>query len=225
MTDALIRLRHVSRTFPGPAPVTALDDIDLTVERGDYVSIVGPSGSGKSTLLNVIGLLDQPSAGEYVLDDVSTTALTADERARMRARSIGFVFQSFHLVSSRSVLENVRLGMLYNRVPRGEREERARRVVTRLGLAERCGFLPPTLSGGERQRVAIARALVSSPPLLLADEPTGNLDGRTSDEVMGVLDELHAEGLTLVVITHDPQVADRATRSIRIERGRLEELR
>ncbi len=225
MTAPLIRLDAVSRTFAGRTAVQALRAVDLTVGRGDYVSVVGPSGSGKSTLLNVLGLLDQPSSGEYELDGAATTGLDGAARARLRARSIGFVFQSFHLLPSRSVLENVLLGMLYSGAPRHEREGRAREVLSRLGLVHRLDFDPTVLSGGERQRVAIARAVASSPAVLLADEPTGNLDATTSGEVMDIFDELSASGLTLLVITHDESVARRAGRSIRIRDGRLEQVR
>ncbi|MFG6446539.1 ABC transporter ATP-binding protein [Microbacterium sp. P07] len=225
MSAPLLRLAGVARSFSGPTEVRALTGIDLSVDRGEYLSIVGPSGSGKSTLLNILGLLDQPTAGEYTLDGTDTTLLDPGERNRLRAREIGFVFQSFHLLASRSALDNVLMGMLYNRTPRHERQERARRVLSRLGLGHRTDFLPPVLSGGERQRVAIARAIAAAPAVLLADEPTGNLDGETSEEVLSIFDELHHDGLTLLVITHDEQVARRAARSIRITEGRLEEIR
>ena len=220
----LVQLRDVTRSFPGPPEVQALKGINLTVERGDYVSIVGPSGSGKSTMLSILGLLDRPSVGEYPLDGVLTSSLDEDSRAAVRARRIGFVFQAFHLMSRRTVLDNVLMPMLYSGVPRAEREERARAALERVGLGGRTGFLPGLLSGGERQRVAVARAVVSRPSLLLADEPTGNLDRRTSDEVMDLFDELRADGLTLIVITHDDAVAARASRRVRIADGRLSEV-
>lgn len=220
----LVQLRDVTRSFPGPPEVQALKGINLTVERGDYVSIVGPSGSGKSTMLSILGLLDRPSVGEYHLDGVLTSSLDEDSRAAVRARRIGFVFQAFHLMSRRTVLDNVLMPMLYSGVPRAEREDRARAALERVGLGGRTGFLPGLLSGGERQRVAVARAVVSRPSLLLADEPTGNLDRRTSDEVMDLFDELRADGLTLVVITHDDAVAQRASRRVRIADGRLSEV-
>jgi putative ABC transport system ATP-binding protein len=222
MTEPLIRLRGVSRLFRAPGEVTALDAVDLDIGRGEYVSVVGASGSGKSTLLNVLGLLDSPTSGEYELASVATSRLDARERAEMRARSIGFVFQSFHLMAARSVLENVKVGMLYNRVPRAERDDRAREVLDRLGLSHRLDFRPPLLSGGERQRVAVARAIACAPDVLLADEPTGNLDAATTDEVLRIFDELHRDGLTLMVITHDERVAARATRGVRIAGGRVE---
>jgi len=220
----LVEFRDVTRSFPGPPEVQALKAATLTVEAGDYISIVGPSGSGKSTMLNLLGLLDRPSVGEYRLAGSLTGDLTDDERAAVRARFIGFVFQSFHLLPRRSVLDNVLMPMLYSGVPRQEREARARAALTRVGLGHRIDFFPNSLSGGERQRVAVARAVVSSPQLLLADEPTGNLDQRTSGEVMELFEELNADGLTLIVITHDDAVARRAGRSIRIADGRLTEL-
>ncbi|MFJ4252178.1 ABC transporter ATP-binding protein [Microbacterium sp. NPDC090003] len=224
MSTALVELRDVTRSFPGPPEVQALKGVNLEAAAGDYISIVGPSGSGKSTMLNLLGLLDRPSVGEYRLAGSLTGDLSDDERAAVRARFIGFVFQAFHLMPRRTVLDNVLMPMLYSGVPRGERESRAREALDRVGLGHRIEFLPNSLSGGERQRVAIARAVVSGPQLLLADEPTGNLDQTTSGEVMELFEELNDDGLTLIVITHDPAVAARARRSIRIADGRLSEL-
>ncbi|MGN7967246.1 ABC transporter ATP-binding protein [Microbacterium sp. 22179] len=224
MNTALVELRDVTRSFPGPPEVQALKGVNLKADAGDYISIVGPSGSGKSTMLNLLGLLDRPSVGEYRLAGSLTGDLTDDERAAVRARFIGFVFQAFHLMPRRSVLDNVLMPMLYSGVPRREREARARDALKRVGLGHRIEFFPNSLSGGERQRVAIARAVVSGPKLLLADEPTGNLDQTTSGEVMELFEELNDDGLTLIVITHDPVVARRARRSIRIADGRLSEL-
>ncbi|MFF2634084.1 ABC transporter ATP-binding protein [Microbacterium sp. NPDC058021] len=223
MSGPLLELRDVTRSFPGPPEVQALKGVNLEVGRGDYVSIVGPSGSGKSTMLNLLGLLDRPSVGEYRIDGTVTGTLSEDERAAVRARRIGFVFQSFHLMPRRTVLDNVLMPMLYSGVPRRERESRARRTLDRVGLSHRTDFLPTRLSGGERQRVAVARAVVSTPSVLLADEPTGNLDAATSEEVMELFDDLRADGLTLVVITHDTAVASRADRRVRIADGRLTE--
>jgi len=223
VTDALLELRDVTRSFAGPPEVQALKGVNLRIGRGDYVSIVGPSGSGKSTMLNMLGLLDRPSVGEYRIDGVVTGTLTENERAAVRARRIGFVFQSFHLMPRRTVLDNVLMPMLYSGVPRHERERRARDTLERVGLGHRLDFLPTILSGGERQRVAVARAVVSTPSVLLADEPTGNLDAATSEEVMELFDDLRADGLTLVVITHDSAVAARADRRVRIADGRLSE--
>ena len=218
-----IELRDVTRSFPGPPEVQALKGVSISVAEGEYVSIIGPSGSGKSTMLNLLGLLDRPTVGEYRLGGVLTSTLSEDERAALRARQLGFVFQAFHLMSRRSVLENVQLPMLYNGTPRAERESRAREALDRVGLNHRIGFLPGTLSGGERQRVAVARAVASRPRVLLADEPTGNLDETTSAEIMDLFEELHADGLTLLVITHDGTVARRASRRIRISDGRVSE--
>nr|WP_052104912.1 ABC transporter ATP-binding protein [Cellulomonas bogoriensis] len=220
----VLDLRGVTRTFPGPPPVTALSDVDLRVGRGEYVSIVGPSGSGKSTLLHLLGLLDRPTGGEYVLDGVETGAASEDDRARLRGGRIGFVFQSFHLLPQRSVLDNVLLATLYSGVPRAERRPRALAALDRVHMSHRLDFMPPVLSGGERQRVAVARAVVTSPQVLLADEPTGNLDSENSAGVLDLFDELHADGLTLVVITHDAAVSARAQRRVRIADGTLTEL-
>lgn len=221
---AVVDLVGVSRSFPGPPRVDALREVSLRVDPGEYVSIIGPSGSGKSTLLNILGLLDRPTSGEYLLDGVPTGSASESVRSGLRGGRIGFVFQSFHLLPRRTVLDNVLLATLYSGVPRGEREERARTALERVHLTHRTTFHPTTLSGGERQRVAVARAIVAAPHLLLADEPTGNLDSTNSAEVMDLFDELHADGLTLAVITHDPVVSARAQRRVRIADGRLEEL-
>jgi putative ABC transport system ATP-binding protein len=220
----VVELRQVSRQFPGPPVVDALRAVDLRVDQGDYISIVGPSGSGKSTLLNVLGLLDRPTSGEYLLDGKPAGTASEGERARLRAHRIGFVFQSFHLLPQRTVLDNVVLATMYGGVPWARRRVRAAAALERVGLSHRIGFLPTTLSGGERQRVAVARALVTEPHLLLADEPTGNLDSASSAQVLALFDELHADGVTLAVITHDLAVSARAARRVRIEDGRLEEV-
>ena len=220
----VVELVDVTRSFPGPPEVQALKSINLRIESGDYLSIVGPSGSGKSTMLNLLGLLDRPSVGEYFLDGASTGSLDEEQRAALRGGKVGFVFQAFHLLPHRTVLENVMVAMLYSGVPRNEREKRARTALERVGLGARMGFKPSTLSGGERQRVAVARAVVSEPRLLLADEPTGNLDATTSGEVMDLFEELNADGLTLMIITHDGAVSSRAHRRIRIADGTLTEI-
>jgi putative ABC transport system ATP-binding protein len=220
-----IDLRGLTRSFPGDPPVVALHPTDLVLEEGDYLSIVGPSGSGKSTLLNLLGLLDRPSAGEYLLDGEPSHTVGERRRTALRAGRIGFVFQAFHLLPHRTVLENVVLATIYAGVPRAERVPRAVAALERVHLGHRLTFRPTTLSGGERQRVAVARAVVTNPRLLLADEPTGNLDSRTSGEVLDLFDELHADGLTLAIITHDDDVAARAQRSVRITDGHLEVLR
>lgn len=224
MTPAapLIELDDVVKSFPGPPAVEVLHRTSLRIDAGGYATIVGPSGSGKSTLLNLLGLLDRPTRGDYRFDGASTSDLSDEERARLRARSIGFVFQSFHLLPERTVLENVLLSTLYSGVPRGERLAAAERAIDRVGLRHRAGFTPATLSGGERQRVAVARATMASPRLLLADEPTGNLDRTTSGQVMELFEELNADGMAVVVITHDAAVASRARRIIRLVDGTVE---
>ncbi|WP_145828999.1 ABC transporter ATP-binding protein [Streptomyces sp. T12] len=223
--DTVIHLQGVRRTFDGDPPVHALRDIDLTVTRGEHLSIVGPSGSGKSTLLNVLGLLDRPTGGDYWLDGVATTRLGDLERTALRGSRIGFVFQSFHLLPYRTIDENVMLAETY-RFPRSGRDrrsraERARQALDRVGLSHRLGYRPDRLSGGERQRVAIARALMSEPALLLCDEPTGNLDTKNTESVLGLFDELQHQGMTLLVITHDEAVSRRAGTVVRISDGRL----
>jgi putative ABC transport system ATP-binding protein len=204
--------------------VHALHPADLAVGSGDYLSVVGPSGSGKSTLLNLLGLLDKPTEGEYLLDGIPTANAGERERAALRAGHIGFVFQAFHLMPHRTVLENVLLATLYSGVPRAERRERALAALDRVGLSHRIDFVPTVLSGGERQRTAVARAVVAQPRVLLADEPTGNLDSESSESVLNLFDELHAGGLTLLVITHDDEVSARAQRRVRIADGYLREI-
>ncbi|MEY2443592.1 MAG: putative transport system ATP-binding protein [Ilumatobacteraceae bacterium] len=223
-TCPVVSMCAVSRSFPGSPPVLAVHDIDLQIHSGDYVSIVGPSGSGKSTLLHIIGLLDQPTSGTYLLDGSDTTSTSERERARLRGTRIGFVCQAFHLLPYRTVLENVALGVVYAGAPRRGRAEKAMAMLDRVGMGHRRHASPSTLSGGERQRVAIARALLGEPSLLLADEPTGNLDSASTAGVLEVFDELHADGITVAVITHDIQVSSRAKRSVRIVDGKLEEL-
>jgi putative ABC transport system ATP-binding protein len=219
----VLEMVGIERTFPGDPPVEVLKGLDLIVMAGDYVAIVGPSGSGKSTLLNLIGLLDRPTGGTYAIDGVETSTLGEGDRAGVRGSKIGFVFQSFHLLSHRSALENVMLAELYNRRPRAGRVDRARAALTRVGLEHRVDFEPTRMSGGERQRVAIARALVSEPSLLLCDEPTGNLDSANTESVLELFDDLRREGLTLLTITHDYVVSERAGRVITMRDGRFED--
>ena len=217
----VLELVKIGRSFGAEPVVNALIDIDLTLERGDWLSITGPSGAGKSTLLNIIGCLDRPTSGVYRIDGIDTTTLTDDERAGLRSQRIGFVFQSFHLLPYRTVLENVMLAEVYRKQSHRGREARAMAAIQRVGLAHRANFLPLKLSGGEKQRVAIARALVSQPSLLLCDEPTGNLDSTNSASILDFFAELNRDGLTLAIVTHDPNVADRASRKVRIVDGRL----
>ncbi|RIJ67002.1 ABC transporter ATP-binding protein [Nakamurella silvestris] len=220
----VVELIGVGRTYPGPPEVSAVREVNLVIEPGDYLSIVGPSGSGKSTLLHLLGLLDRPTAGQYLLDGRDVAGLGQGARAAARGGRIGFVFQAFHLLGRRSVLDNVMLSMLYQGVPRSQRRPRALAALDRVGLSARTDFLPTQLSGGERQRVAIARALSGEPSLLLADEPTGNLDQANAAGVMDLFDELHRSGLTLAVITHDEDVSRRAQRRVRISDGELSAL-
>ena len=222
-TPWVLELNKVGRRYGSEPVVEALVDVDLGVERGEWLSITGPSGAGKSTLLNVIGCLDHPTSGSYFFDGIDTSQLTDGQRAGLRARRIGFVFQSFRLLPYRSVLENVMLAEVYRRRPQAGREARALAAIERVGLLHRADFLPTKLSGGEQQRVAIARALVGSPSLLLCDEPTGNLDSKTSGDLLNLFTKLNQEGLTLVVVTHDENVANRAGRRVHIVDGRLTE--
>lgn len=215
----VVEMRGISKTYRANPPVLALRECDLRIGRGDYVAIMGPSGSGKSTLLNVLGLLDEPSTGEYRLDGEQTSGLSERARSGLRAYLIGFVFQAFHLVGYRTAVENVETGLLYQKVGRKERERRAIEVLGQVGLTERMWATPTQMSGGERQRVALARALVRRPALVLCDEPTGNLDTATGAQVLELIDELHREGLTVVVITHDHEVAGRAQRIVEIRDG------
>ncbi|MDH5372888.1 MAG: ABC transporter ATP-binding protein [Acidimicrobiia bacterium] len=224
MNLPVVLLESVSRTFEGTPPVHALRSVDLSIEQGEYISIMGPSGSGKSTLLNVLGLLDEPTSGSYVLDGVDVRAAVDSERTALRGRKIGFVFQAFHLLRHRSVVENVMTALLYNGYPRKERRRAAETALERVGMGHRMTQTPDTLSGGERQRVAIARAIVSEPSLLLADEPTGNLDTQTSESVLAVFDDLRRDGLTLIVVTHDPQVSAHAERQVGMIDGIMTEV-
>ena len=224
MTTPVVELRGVSRTFDRDPPVHALSGVDLTIWPGEWLAIVGPSGSGKSTLLNVLGLLDRQTEGTYRLNGVDVSELDDLARAGLRGRRIGFIFQAFHLLPHRSVLENVMLAELYIGAPRRGRQQRALAALERVGLLERADFLPTRLSGGQRQRAAIARALMGEPSLLLCDEPTGNLDTKSAANVLDILGQLSRDGLTLVVITHDEQVAARADRRVRMVDGVLWEM-
>ncbi|GAA1538833.1 ABC transporter ATP-binding protein [Streptomyces albidochromogenes] len=219
----VIEFRQVGLTYPGPPPVEAFRPGDLVVRKGEFITVVGPSGSGKSTFLNIAGLLDTPTRGSFLLDGIDTGRLKDTERTTLRGRRIGFVFQAFHLLPHRSARENVELAMVYGGVPRRERPQRASEALARVGLGHRTDALPTRMSGGERQRVAIARALVARPSLLLCDEPTGNLDSGNAEAVLQLLETLNAEGITVVLITHDLAVAARGRRTITIRDGTLSE--
>ncbi|MHB8398395.1 MAG: ABC transporter ATP-binding protein [Candidatus Limnocylindrales bacterium] len=222
MSTPIISIEGVGRTYhTGRIDVTALVDVSLAVEPGEFVAVVGPSGSGKTTLMNILGCLDRPTAGRYVLDGTSVAELDDDGLAALRSRSIGFVFQSYNLLPRASALDNVATPLIYQGVGRREREARARTALERLGLGDRTHHEPTELSGGQQQRVAIARALVTEPALLLADEPTGNLDSASGAEVMALLHELNASGRTIVLITHDVEVAAAANRQIHVRDGRV----
>jgi putative ABC transport system ATP-binding protein len=225
MAAPLIEIRDLKKVYAlDGVQIQALRGIDLTIEEGEFVAIMGPSGSGKSTLMNILGCLDVADSGSYRLRGEDVTRMGRDQLARLRNREIGFVFQSFNLLARTSALENVETPLVYAGVGRHERREHAREALERMGLGERLNHLPNQLSGGQQQRVAIARALVTRPSLLLADEPTGNVDTATSDEILGVLEALNRDdGLTIVLITHEPDVAQRARRTLTVRDGRLEE--
>ena len=220
-SDAVIRLVKVGKQYGTDPPVHALRGVDLLLERGGWLAITGPSGSGKSTMLNIIGCLDQPSSGTYYVDGIDTTKLTDNERAGLRSQHLGFVFQSFHLLPYRSVLENVMLAEVYRKQSAEGRRERALASLKRVGLSHRAEFLPTKLSGGEKQRVAIARALVGAPSLLLCDEPTGNLDSKSAASIIDLLRKLNQEGVTVVIVTHDENIAKQAPRRVHIVDGEL----
>jgi ABC-type lipoprotein export system ATPase subunit len=219
----VVELRQVSRTYGSDPPVHALRGVDLTVQRGDAIAIVGPSGSGKSTLLNVLGCLDRPTAGTYLIEGTDTATLGEGELAALRGRLIGFVFQTFNLLAHRTVLENVMLAEVYLGRSREGRRERAMAALERVGIEQRADFLPVKLSGGQQQRVAIARALMGSPSLLLCDEPTGNLDSVNTATALALFQELVDDGMTMLLITHDDDVAARMPRRTSIIDGQLTE--
>lgn len=222
MTDPLVELRSVTRSYGDP-PTVALADVDLTIDAAEMLAIVGPSGSGKSTMLNLIGTLDRPTSGRIRIAGQDVTTLTDRELSALRAFTIGFIFQQFHLADGVSAIDNVATGLLYAGMPRQERRRRAVAALERVGLGHRLQHRPKQLSGGERQRVAIARAVVGEPALILADEPTGSLDTRSGDTVVEILEKLHEAGTTVVVITHDTDLARRLPRQVAIRDGRVEQ--
>ena len=222
MSDAIIALEGVSRIYTsGRLAVPALVSVDLVIDRGEFVAIIGPSGSGKSTMMNILGCLDRPTSGRYILDGTPVDTLDDDGLARLRSRAIGFVFQSYNLLPRTTALENVSAPLMYQGVGRRERHARAQAALERLGLGDRLDHEPTELSGGQQQRVGIARALVTEPALLLADEPTGNLDSHSGAEVIELFHALHASGRTIILITHDPEVAAVADRQVHIRDGRI----
>lgn len=219
----VIKIRNITRDFPlGSETVKVLKGIDLDIERGEYVALMGPSGSGKSTLMNLLGCLDTPTSGSYELNGKDVSSMSDDELAEIRNKEIGFVFQTFNLLPRTTALENVALPMIYAGASKAARTERAKEVLTNVGLADRMDHKPNQLSGGQRQRVAVGRALVNRPSIILADEPTGNLDSKTSVEIMNLFNEIHKAGNTVILVTHEEDIADNAHRIIRLRDGKVE---
>ena len=223
MAQPIIDIKGITRDFPlGDEIIHVLKGIDLTINKGEYVALMGPSGSGKSTLMNLLGCLDTPTSGTYILNGKLVSQMHDDELAEIRNKEIGFVFQTFNLMPRTTVLDNVALPMVYAGFSKSERNERATEVLTQVGLADRMDHKPNQLSGGQRQRVAVGRALVNKPAIILADEPTGNLDSKTSVEIMGLFNEIHANGNTVILVTHEEDIAAYAHRVIRLRDGLIE---
>ncbi len=221
-TTQLIEMHDLTRRYQlGPQEIYALRGVDLVVNQGEYVAIMGPSGSGKSTLMNIIGCLDRPSAGQYILDGTPVESMNDDQLAAVRNKKIGFVFQTFNLLARTTALQNVELPLVYAKIPRLERRQQAEEALTAVGLGDRMSHQPNELSGGQRQRVAIARALVNKPSLLLADEPTGNLDSQTGREILDLFRDLHSRGNSIILVTHEDDVAREAKRIIHIRDGKV----
>ncbi|NJW53677.1 ABC transporter ATP-binding protein [Salinimicrobium oceani] len=219
----VIKIRQITRDFYlGQEVVKVLKGIDLDIEKGEYVAFMGPSGSGKSTLMNLLGCLDTPTSGQYVLNGKDVSKMTDDELAEIRNKEIGFVFQTFNLLPRTTALDNVALPMIYAGASKAQRKERAEKVLFDVGLSDRMDHKPNQLSGGQRQRVAVGRALVNNPSIILADEPTGNLDSKTSVEIMNLFDEIHASGNTVILVTHEEEIARHANRIIRLRDGMIE---
>ncbi|HZH69881.1 MAG TPA: ABC transporter ATP-binding protein [Flavobacteriaceae bacterium] len=219
----VIKIRQITRDFPlGQETVKVLKGIDLDIERGEYVALMGPSGSGKSTLMNILGCLDTATSGSYELNGNNVSMMSDDELAEIRNKEIGFVFQTFNLLPRTTALDNVALPMIYAGATKAERTKRAEEVLTSVGLADRMDHRPNQLSGGQRQRVAVGRALVNKPSIILADEPTGNLDSKTSEEIMNLIDNIHKAGNTVILVTHEEDIALRAKRIIRLRDGMIE---
>ncbi|NNG28160.1 MAG: ABC transporter ATP-binding protein [Ignavibacteriaceae bacterium] len=220
----IINIEHIAKIYQmGLEEVHALRDVSLTIDKNEYVAIMGPSGSGKSTLMNMLGCLDTPTSGKYDFTGVSVSEMTDNELAKIRNKEIGFVFQTFNLLTRSDALHNVELPLVYAGLPYSERRERAKQALIDVGLEDRIHHKPNELSGGQRQRVAIARALVSDPSIILADEPTGNLDSKTGEEIMQVLEEIHKKGNTIILVTHEEYIAEHAARIIRLKDGLVEE--
>lgn len=218
----MIKLKEIRKIYAnGDLEIKALDGINLNIEKGELTAIIGSSGSGKSTLLNILGILDDATSGEYLLDNISINELEEDEYAEIRNKKIGFVFQSFNLLPKLSALENVELPLIYAKVEKKERIRRAKEALARVGLADRIKHKPTELSGGQKQRVAVARALVTNPAIILADEPTGNLDSHSEEEIMKMFTQLNEEGATIIIVTHEPEIANKCKRIIHFKDGKI----